>query len=200
MSTKEQNKVSVIEDYLDCIDSLPTDLSRMLTEIKEYDILSKDNVKKMAYLTDDLNKTFQDNSETDRINLCNDLLSVLQDNLLYGEKKVELAQKTYDMVSARIKRIDEDAAIIEEEEFTSSKAQLNYTNDLNSINTNIESKNIKVNLFNGSDNDENIENTNNSVNNTSSNNTNSHKGDKKSTNDSSTLSKSRINNIIYIYI
>jgi len=70
----------------------------MLTEIKEQDALAKDNIKKMADLSDDLHKTILDNSETERINICNDLLSVLEDNLLLGEKKVKLAQKTYDMV------------------------------------------------------------------------------------------------------
>ena len=52
----------------------------------------------MEVLTDDLNKTFLNNAETERLNLCNDLLSVLQENLILGEKKVELAQKTFDMV------------------------------------------------------------------------------------------------------
>ena len=70
----------------------------MLTEIKEQDALAKDNVKKIANLSDDLHKTILDNSETERINICNDLLSVLEDNILLVEKKVKLAQKTYDMV------------------------------------------------------------------------------------------------------
>ncbi|KAG4106345.1 hypothetical protein H8356DRAFT_1628677 [Neocallimastix lanati (nom. inval.)] len=189
MATKESSKVSVIEDYLDCIDSLPVDLSRMLTEIKEHDSLTKDNVKKLEVLTDDLNKTFLNNAETERLNLCNDLLSVLQENLILGEKKVELAQKTFDMVNARIKRIDEDAAIIEEEEFTSSKAQRNYTNDLNVITPIPDSKIIKPNIVLAPETEENTETKTNVNSTTTTNNTN--KGDKKSTTDSSTLSKSR---------
>eukprot|EP00833_Pecoramyces_ruminatium_P015232 jgi/Orpsp1_1/1189264/evm.model.d7180000070699.1 len=161
MSTKDSSKVSVIEDYLDCIDSLPTDLIRMLTEIKEHDSLTKDNVKKIESLKDGINETFFNNEETERLNLCNDLLSVLQENLILGEKKVELAQKTYDMVSSRIRRIDEDAVLIEEEEFASSKAHCNYTNDLNVITPIPDSKNIKPNVILTTDMDENTENTNN---------------------------------------
>jgi len=190
MSSKEQSKVSVIEEYLDCIDSLPVDLSRMLTQIKEHDCLAKDNVKRIKLLSDDLHKTFNNNNETERLKVCDDLLSVLEDNLILGEKKVELAQKTFDMVNARIKRIDEDAAIIEEEEFTSSKAHLNYTNDLNIITPNVELKNIKPSAISAIDNDENTDNTNN-INNTNTNNTTTYnKAEKKSTTDSSTL-KSR---------
>jgi len=189
-TTKEQNKVSVIEDYLDCIDSLPVDLSRMLTDIREQDCIAKDNAKKLENLSDDLHKTFLNNSESDRVNICNDLLSVLEENLLLGEKKVKLAQKTFEMVSARIKRIDEDAAIIEEEEFSSTKAQRTYTNDLNAIIPSSEYKTIKLSSINTSDNDENMENTN-SINTATPNTaTVTHnKTDKKSTTDSSTLSK-----------
>ncbi|ORX55328.1 hypothetical protein BCR36DRAFT_230842, partial [Piromyces finnis] len=161
MSSKEQNKFSVIEDYLDCIDSLPIDLSRMLTDIREQDCLTKDNVKKMENLSDELHNSILNNTENDRINICNNLLSVLEENLLIGEKKVKLAQKTYEMVSARIKRIDEDAAIIEEEEFTSTKAQRTYTNDLNAIIPSSEYKTIKLSSINTSDNDENMDNTSN---------------------------------------
>jgi len=176
--------MSVIEDYLDCIDSLPVDLTRMLTEIREQDSLAKDNVKRIENLSDDLHKTFLDNAENDRINICNDLLSALGDNLLLGQKKVELAQKTYDMVSARIKRIDEDAAIIEEEEFTSTKAPRTYTNNLNEI------KNIKVNSISSIEIDDNSDNTN--MNSSTPNNTSSHK-EKKSTSDSSKRKRPREN-------
>jgi len=80
------------------IDSLPVDLSRMLTDIREQDCIAKDNAKKLENLSDDLHKTFLNNSESDRVNICNDLLSVLEENLLLGEKKVKLAQKTFEMV------------------------------------------------------------------------------------------------------
>jgi len=191
MSTKEQNsKMSVIEDYLDCIDSLPVDLTRMLTDIREQDCLTKDNVKKIEGLSDDLHKSILNNTESDRINICNDLLSVLEENLLLGEKKVKLAQKTFEMVNARIKRIDEDAAIIEEEEFTSTKPQRTYTNDLNVIIPSSEYKTIKLSSINTSDNDENMDNTNNINTATPTTATTTHnKTDKKSTTDSSTLSK-----------
>ncbi|OUM57268.1 hypothetical protein PIROE2DRAFT_65101 [Piromyces sp. E2] len=200
MSTKEQSKMSVIEDYLDCIDSLPVDLTRMLTDIREQDCLTKDNVKKMESLSDDLHKTFLDNAESDRINICNELLSVLEDNLLLGEKKVKLAQKTFEMVNARIKRIDEDAAIIEEEEFTSTKAQRTYTNDLNAIIPSSEYKTIKLSSINTSDNDENMDSSNNinsATPNTATTTTTTHnKTEKKSTTDSSTLSKSNLKKFI----
>jgi len=91
-------------------------------------------------------------------------------------------------VNARIKRIDEDAAIIEEEEFTSSKAQRNYTNDLNVITPIPDSKIIKPNIVLAPETEENTETKTNVNSTTTTNNTN--KGDKKSTTDSSTLSKS----------
>ncbi|TPX34551.1 hypothetical protein SmJEL517_g02839 [Synchytrium microbalum] len=110
-----------LEDYLDTIESLPLELSRNFTLLRELDAMAQDNTGKVEKEIKDFLANLHTLSVDQRENALARIAVSFKESLKHGEEKVALAVQTYDMVDRHIRRLDEDLSKFEEEQMTGPK-------------------------------------------------------------------------------
>ncbi|KAI9009145.1 inhibitor of growth proteins N-terminal histone-binding-domain-containing protein [Hyaloraphidium curvatum] len=104
-----------LEDYVDTMESLPAELARNFTLIKELDALAADAVARVRSDTDCFLEKVAAMDKPERTEWLQRLAATFKDALRHGEEKVALASQTYEMVDRHIRRMDEDLARYDEE-------------------------------------------------------------------------------------
>ncbi|KAI8923545.1 inhibitor of growth proteins N-terminal histone-binding-domain-containing protein [Entophlyctis helioformis] len=112
---------SYLEDYLDTLESLPLELARNFTLIRELDAQAQDAMSRVRTETQAFMDDVRNMSRQDRIAHLEALSGLFKGCLKHGHDKVALAMQTYDMVDRHIRRLDEDLAKYEEEQMTGPK-------------------------------------------------------------------------------
>ncbi|TPX43701.1 hypothetical protein SeLEV6574_g04903 [Synchytrium endobioticum] len=110
-----------LEDYLDTIESLPLELSRNFTLLRELDAMAQENMTKVEKEIKDFLANMQTLPVDQRENALTRIAASFKQSLKHGEEKVALAVQTYDMVDRHIRRLDEDLSKFEEEQMTGPK-------------------------------------------------------------------------------
>ncbi|KAI3656096.1 hypothetical protein MP638_000632 [Amoeboaphelidium occidentale] len=124
-------KAAYLEDWMDTIESLPLDLQRNFTLLRELDaeaqgkdsyLLLRSDLDSFIDLlkdVDDMTKEFLGKASTVTEDKRRKMLKSLEESfnnvLKHGESKVTLAIQTYDMVDKQIRRLDDDLIRFEEE-------------------------------------------------------------------------------------
>ncbi|KAI9104552.1 inhibitor of growth protein 4-like protein [Phlyctochytrium arcticum] len=107
-----------LEDYLDTIESLPGELARNFTLMRELDARAQDAVANVENQTTQFMDDMRTMSASERVALLSQISQSFKDTLKHGEDKVALAVQTYDMVDRHIRRLDDDLNKFEEEQLT----------------------------------------------------------------------------------
>ncbi|CAH1764686.1 7834_t:CDS:2 [Entrophospora sp. SA101] len=118
LPSRLENSLIYLDDYLDTLESLPSELQRNFTLMRQLDASSTesmDNVSKRAFhLLEHLN----DLSKEERAEELKKLGKTLNDNNKHGAEKVSLANSTYNTVDRHIRRLDDDLHKFEDEQMT----------------------------------------------------------------------------------
>ncbi|TPX69129.1 hypothetical protein SpCBS45565_g02671 [Spizellomyces sp. 'palustris'] len=107
-----------LEDYLDTIESLPGELARNFTLMRELDARAQDAVSNIEEQTSKFMEDLRTMTPEERVALLQNIAKSFKDTLKHGEDKVALAVQTYDMVDRHIRRLDDDLNKFEEEQMT----------------------------------------------------------------------------------
>ncbi|KAJ3036442.1 Inhibitor of growth protein 5 [Rhizophlyctis rosea] len=133
-----------LEDYLDTVESLPAELSRNFTLMKELEAMAEGintrlreivqrhfhtrSTNTSHYTTDSVKKVEQDISDfmsdlrklepKEQVAMLEKISNLFKETLKHGEDKVALAIQTYDMVDRHIRRLDDDLNKFEDEQMT----------------------------------------------------------------------------------
>ncbi|CAJ0758226.1 20293_t:CDS:2 [Entrophospora sp. SA101] len=136
LPSRLENSLIYLDDYLDTLESLPSELQRNFTLMRQLDASSTesmDNVSKRAFhLLEHLN----DLSKEERAEELKKLGKTLNDNNKHGAEKVSLANSTYNTVDRHIRRLDDDLHKFEDEQMT-GPGRINNNNSNTTTNNNI---------------------------------------------------------------
>ncbi|KAG1669415.1 Inhibitor of growth protein 5 [Nymphon striatum] len=106
---------SYLEHYLDSLESLPVELQRNFTLMRDLDSRAQNIMKEIDGLADEYLKlvaSINSDDRKDRVDYVQKLFSKARE---YGDDKVQLAMQTYEMVDKHIRRLDSDLARFEAE-------------------------------------------------------------------------------------
>ncbi|KAI8852408.1 inhibitor of growth proteins N-terminal histone-binding-domain-containing protein [Chytridium lagenaria] len=110
-----------LEDYLDTVESLPAELMRNFSLLRELDSKAQD----LTQVIETETHGFMDSAETltpeKKREMILHLTRTLREYRKHGEEKVGLAIQAYDLVDRHIRRLDEDLAKYDEEQMTGPK-------------------------------------------------------------------------------
>mmetsp|Transcript_25272 Transcript_25272/g.28103 ORF Transcript_25272/g.28103 Transcript_25272/m.28103 type:complete len:218 (+) Transcript_25272:110-763(+) len=117
-----------LENYLQSIQSLPSELKRNFALIGELDHRSQDLMDKIESYTQSYQLSNKRNmedhlSQTTLAQIRKDLDTCME----YGDEKISIAVQTYDMVDKHIRRLDQDLQRFESELAMERKAQAQKT-------------------------------------------------------------------------
>jgi len=103
------------EDYLDTVESLPQELTRIFTQMKELDASAQTSIREIADKTQSFISQVKTLDKTQRSTMLKDLSESFKSALQDGQEKVALATQTYDMVDRHVRRLDDDLEKFERE-------------------------------------------------------------------------------------
>ncbi|KAJ3213179.1 Inhibitor of growth protein 5 [Dinochytrium kinnereticum] len=112
---------AAIQDYLDTVESLPLELTRNFSLLRELDSTAQDISRTLETESAGFVETVADLTTEEKLEKIRTLTLVFRDYLKHGEDKVALAIQTYDLVDRHIRRLDEDLAKYDEEQMTGPK-------------------------------------------------------------------------------
>ncbi|KAI8902984.1 inhibitor of growth proteins N-terminal histone-binding-domain-containing protein [Globomyces pollinis-pini] len=113
--------LAYLEDYLDTFESLPLELTRYLTQLKELDGESHELLTQTTTETPNFLQNIQNLDDDERNKEMLRLVDSFKKLIKHGQDKVTLATQTYDMVERHIRRLDDDLMKFEEEQITGPK-------------------------------------------------------------------------------
>ncbi|KAI9332921.1 hypothetical protein DFJ73DRAFT_855170 [Zopfochytrium polystomum] len=119
--------LAYLEDYLDTIESLPVELSRNYSLMRELDATVQTLERTIEQQTTGFPQSIVAASPEERVNRILHLTTIFKEYLKHGEDKVALAIQTYDMVDRHIRRLDDDLGKYEEEQMTGPKMSQTVT-------------------------------------------------------------------------
>ncbi len=106
-----------LEQYLDSLQSLPTELRRNLTLLGEWDADSQKKLRQLDALIKSFASGCKDNraggSRDSRNKKYQDIKDLFKDVHSDGENKVSVANQTYELVDKHIRKLDADLARFE---------------------------------------------------------------------------------------
>ncbi|CAI2161983.1 5056_t:CDS:2 [Funneliformis geosporum] len=117
-TSRLENNLMYLDDYLDTLESLPAELQRNLTLMRQLDTNTQDAIDNVSKQATTLLDNLPDLSREDRVEQLKKLGSLLTDSLKNGEERVSLATSTYDTVDRHIRRLDDDLQKFEDEQMT----------------------------------------------------------------------------------
>jgi len=102
-----------LEHYLDSLESLPVELSRNFSLMRELDLQAQDILSQIDDSTDEYLKESKNLSPLERTKIVGDISKQFTKCKEYGDDKVSLAMQTYDLVDKHIRKLDADLARFE---------------------------------------------------------------------------------------
>ncbi|RGB38101.1 hypothetical protein C1646_693125 [Rhizophagus diaphanus] len=117
-TSRLENNLMYLDDYLDTLESLPAELQRNLTLMRQLDANTQDAIDNVAIQATNLLDNLPDLSREEKVEQLKKLGSLLTDSLKNGEERVSLATSTYDTVDRHIRRLDDDLQKFEDEQMT----------------------------------------------------------------------------------
>ncbi|CAB5377676.1 unnamed protein product [Rhizophagus irregularis] len=117
-TSRLENNLMYLDDYLDTLESLPAELQRNLTLMRQLDANTQDAIDGVAIQATNLLDNLPDLSREEKVEQLKKLGSLLTDSLKNGEERVSLATSTYDTVDRHIRRLDDDLQKFEDEQMT----------------------------------------------------------------------------------
>jgi len=117
-ASRLENNLMYLDDYLDTLESLPAELQRNLTLMRQLDANTQDAIDNVAIQATNLLDNLPDLSREEKVEQLKKLGSLLTDSLKNGEERVSLATSTYDTVDRHIRRLDDDLQKFEDEQMT----------------------------------------------------------------------------------
>ncbi|ORX44796.1 hypothetical protein DM01DRAFT_1340313 [Hesseltinella vesiculosa] len=112
---KSADGLVYLDDYIDTIESLPIELQRNFTLLRELDGYSQELVETTSKKAIDLIDHIQEYDATARNERLRHFAMLLTEALQRGEEKVTLAKATFDAVQRHCNRLDADLVKFEED-------------------------------------------------------------------------------------
>lgn len=106
---------SYLEQYLDSLDSLPIELQRNFTLMRELDSRAQDVMKTIDRVAEDYLDNMKHYGKDKKKETLADIQKYFDKTKEYGDDKVQLAIQTYEMVDKYIRKLDTDLARFEQE-------------------------------------------------------------------------------------
>jgi len=102
-----------LEHYLDSLESLPVELSRNFSLMRDLDLQAQDILSQIDDSTDEYMRTSKDLTPLEKTKKVGDISQQFTRCKEYGDDKVSLAMQTYDLVDKHIRKLDADLARFE---------------------------------------------------------------------------------------
>ncbi|KAG0168129.1 Inhibitor of growth protein 5 [Apophysomyces sp. BC1034] len=115
-TTKSNDSLAYLDDYIDTIEALPLELQRNFTLMRELDGYAQDLVESVAKEAISLIDHVLDMDANDRLDKLKNIADLLSETLKRGEEKVALAKSTHDAVDRHCNRLDADLVKLEDEQ------------------------------------------------------------------------------------
>ncbi|KAI8061042.1 hypothetical protein BC940DRAFT_310675 [Gongronella butleri] len=112
---KTTDSLVYLDDYIDTIESLPLELQRNFTLLRELDGYAQELIDTTAKQAIDLIDHIQDYDASTRVDQLKQFALLLTEALQRGEEKVTLAKATFDSVERHCNRLDANLVKFEEE-------------------------------------------------------------------------------------
>ncbi|KAG8197880.1 hypothetical protein JTE90_020260 [Oedothorax gibbosus] len=106
-------KAAYLEHYLDSLETLPTELQRNFTLMRDLDTRAYEELKNVDKTAKELMTEIENLTEEEQTERTNKIRIMFKKALDYGDDKVNLAMQTYEMVDKHIRRLDADLARFE---------------------------------------------------------------------------------------
>jgi hypothetical protein len=106
-----------LEEYIDTIESLPLELQRDYTLLRELDAGTQDMTEELARRCQDLLHRKDKVNEEEQRTALEELTQLLTKVLQRSQEKVSLATQAYEMVDRHVRKLDDDLRHIEVEYF-----------------------------------------------------------------------------------
>ncbi|CAG2175312.1 unnamed protein product [Oppiella nova] len=98
--------VPYLEHFLDSLETLPTDLQRNFTLMRDLDTKTEELVSKINKSAEDYILSVNDLSTTDKCERFDQIHDMFEKAKVLSDDKVQLAMQTYEMVDKHIRRLD----------------------------------------------------------------------------------------------
>jgi len=102
-----------LEHYLDSLESLPVELSRNFSLMRELDLQAQDILSQIDDSTDEYMRSSKYLTPMEKTKRVGDISKQFTKCKEYGDDKVSLAMQTYDLVDKHIRKLDADLARFE---------------------------------------------------------------------------------------
>ncbi|GBM41679.1 Inhibitor of growth protein 4 [Araneus ventricosus] len=106
-------KAAYLEHYLDSLETLPTELQRNFTLMRDLDTRTKDEVQNVDKICKEFLEKIESLTDEEMAEETNKIRKMFKKAQDYGDDKVQLAMQTYEMVDKHIRRLDADLARFE---------------------------------------------------------------------------------------
>ncbi|CAH1772652.1 unnamed protein product, partial [Owenia fusiformis] len=113
--TSKMATAMYLEHYLDSLESLPADLQRNFTLMRDLDQRNQDVLREIKTLSDEYLENVRNLPPDKRTSSHDSIEKLYVKSKEYGDDKVNLANQTYEMVDKHIRRLDSDLARFEAE-------------------------------------------------------------------------------------
>ncbi|XP_067140602.1 inhibitor of growth protein 5 [Centruroides vittatus] len=104
-----------LEHYLDSLETLPSELQRNFTLMRDLDSRAQEELKTIDRLASEYLKNVRNMTSEQRAENMEKIQKKFKKAQDYGDDKVQLAMQTYEMVDKHIRRLDADLARFEAE-------------------------------------------------------------------------------------
>ncbi|XP_076328499.1 inhibitor of growth protein 5 isoform X1 [Tachypleus tridentatus] len=102
-----------LEHYLDSLETLPLELQRNFTLMRELDTKAQELLKNIDIIAEEYLKNVRNLSPEQKTHHMEKIQKLFEKTKEYGDDKVQLAMQTYEMVDKHIRRLDADLARFE---------------------------------------------------------------------------------------
>ncbi|XP_055934405.1 inhibitor of growth protein 4-like [Argiope bruennichi] len=106
-------KAAYLEHYLDSLETLPTELQRNFTLMRDLDTRTKDEVQNVDKICKEFLEKIDSLTDEEMAEETSKIRKMFKKAQDYGDDKVQLAMQTYEMVDKHIRRLDADLARFE---------------------------------------------------------------------------------------
>ena len=104
-----------VESYMDCLENLPLEVQRLVTQIREYDVFYRKNLGQISHFS---NLYHNEGSQTERRSLLSKLQKCLLKSQQYADEKLQLISQMLDLAEIRNQQVlrDAEAADVEQKD------------------------------------------------------------------------------------
>ncbi|XP_002154790.1 inhibitor of growth protein 1 isoform X1 [Hydra vulgaris] len=102
-----------IESYMDCLESLPLEIQRLVTQIREYDVLYRKNIEQISRFS---NMYQSEDYHLKRQSILTKLQKCLLKSQQYADEKLQLISQMVDLTELRNQQVSRDAEAVNVEQ------------------------------------------------------------------------------------